>query len=98
MQSRIVTLTTDFGLRDPYVAEVKAVIARISPRTRVIDITHEVEKFNIRMGAFILAEAAPFFPRGTVHLAVVDPGVGGQRSQLQYKLLRESLLDLTTVF
>ena len=75
-------MTTDFGLRDPYVAEMKAVIASISPETLVIDITHDVEKFNIRMGAFILAEATSFFPEETIHLAVVDPGVGGQRKPI----------------
>jgi hypothetical protein len=82
MYSPIITLTTDFGLRDSYVAEMKAVIASLSPGTLIIDVSHEVEKFNIRMGAFILAQAAPFFPKETVHLAVVDPEVGGQRKPI----------------
>jgi hypothetical protein len=72
-------LTSDFGLKDPYVAEMKGVILTINPKATLIDITHDVEKFNIRMAAFMLASAAPYFPQGTVHLAVVDPGVGSQR-------------------
>ena len=75
----MITLTSDFGLKDPYVAEMKGVILTINPKATLIDITHEVEKFNIRMAAFMLASAAPYFPQGTVHLAVVDPGVGTQR-------------------
>jgi hypothetical protein len=64
---------------DPFVGEVKAVIFSICPDVEVIDITHEVERFNIRMGAFLLASATRFFPAGSVHVAVVDPGVGGGR-------------------
>ena len=75
----IITLLTDFGLRDPYVAEMKAVILGISPDATIVDISHEVRKFDIRMGAFILEQAARCFPDGTVHVAVVDPGVGMER-------------------
>ncbi len=75
----MITLTSDFGLKDPYVAEMKGVILTINPKATLIDITHEVEKFDVRMAAFILASAAPYFPEGTVHLAVVDPGVGTHR-------------------
>jgi len=75
----MITLTSDFGLKDPYVAEMKGVILTINPKATIVDITHEVEKFNIRLAAFMLASAAPYFPQGTVHLAVVDPGVGTQR-------------------
>jgi len=75
----IISLLSDFGQKDPYVAEMKAVILSINPHTHIIDITHEIEKFNIRIGAYILASASPFFPRNTVHLAVVDPGVGTKR-------------------
>jgi hypothetical protein len=75
----MITLTSDFGLKDPYVAEMKGVILTINPKATLVDITHEVEKFNIRMAAFMLASAAPYFPQGTVHLAVVDPEVGTQR-------------------
>jgi S-adenosylmethionine hydrolase len=72
-------LTTDFGLRDSYVAEMKAVILSISPNATVVDITHQIDKFNVRMGAYVLASAAPRFPEGTVHVAVVDPSVGTRR-------------------
>jgi len=75
----IITLLSDFGLKDPYVAEMKAVILSINPHARIVDITHEIEKFNIRMGAFVLASAIPYFPADTIHGAVVDPGVGTKR-------------------
>jgi S-adenosylmethionine hydrolase len=79
MPRKIATLTTDFGLKDPYAAEMKAAILSICPNAAIVDITHEIVKFNIRMGAYVLASAAPYFPTGSVHLAVVDPGVGTQR-------------------
>jgi S-adenosylmethionine hydrolase len=82
MSKPIVTLTTDFGLRDPYVAEMKAVILSISPNATLVDITHEIEKFNVRMGAYVLASASPYFPKGTIHVAVVDPSVGTKRRPL----------------
>ena len=75
----IITLTTDFGLRDPYVAEMKAVILGVCPTAAIVDVTHHIEKFNIRMGAYTLAAATPYFPDGTIHVAVVDPGVGTKR-------------------
>jgi S-adenosylmethionine hydrolase len=76
---KIITLTTDFGLKDPYVAEMKAAILSISPKATIVDVTHEIAKFNIRMGAYVLASAAPYFPKDTIHVAVIDPGVGTQR-------------------
>ena len=79
MPAKIVTLTTDFGLKDSYVAEMKAAILTICPNAAIVDVTHGVEKFNVRAGAFMLATAAPYFPRGTVHVAVVDPSVGTPR-------------------
>lgn len=78
-QTTIITLLSDFGLRDSYVAEMKAVLLSKCPEAKIVDISHEVDKFNIRMGAFLLASAAPYFPKGTVHVAVVDPGVGTKR-------------------
>jgi len=75
----IVTLLTDFGLMDPFVAEMKGVILSVCPDANIIDISHLVEKFDVRKGAFLLAAANPYFPRGTVHVAVVDPGVGSER-------------------
>lgn len=75
----MITLTSDFGLKDSYVAQMKGVIYTINPTATLIDITHDVEKFNIRMGAFMLFSAASYFPKGTVHVSVVDPGVGTER-------------------
>ena len=79
---RIVTLLSDFGNRDQYVSEMKGSILSLCPSTTLIDISHEIEKFNIRMGAFVLATASAYFPPDTIHVAVVDPGVGGQRRGL----------------
>jgi S-adenosylmethionine hydrolase len=79
MSTKIITLTTDFGLKDPYAAEMKATILGICPNAAIVDITHQIEKFNTRMGAYVLSSGAPYFPKGTVHLAVVDPGVGTRR-------------------
>jgi len=78
----IISLLSDFGHKDPYVAEMKAVILSIAPQARIVDITHEIEKFNIRMGAYVLASAAPYFPPNTIHVAVVDPGVGTKRRSI----------------
>lgn len=75
----VISLLSDFGLKDAYVSEMKAVILSICPQARIVDITHQIEKFSIRMGAYILASAAPYFPQKTVHVAVVDPGVGTKR-------------------
>jgi S-adenosyl-L-methionine hydrolase (adenosine-forming) len=75
----LITLTSDFGLQDSYVAQMKGVILSINPKATLVDLSHSVEKFNIRHGAFMLASAVPFFPKGTVHLVVVDPGVGTER-------------------
>jgi S-adenosylmethionine hydrolase len=77
--TKIITLTTDFGLKDPYAAEMKAAILSLCPNAAIVDITHEIEKFNVHMGAYILSSAAPSFPKGTIHVAVVDPGVGTKR-------------------
>jgi hypothetical protein len=72
-------LTTDFGTRDWFVGTMKAVILGIHPRTNVVDITHEIPPGDIRAGAFALLASCRYFPKGTVHAAVVDPGVGSQR-------------------
>lgn len=75
----LLTLLTDFGLSDYYVAAVKGTILRLAPGTQLVDLSHQVEPGDIAGGAFLLAAAAPVFPAGTVHLAVVDPGVGSRR-------------------
>jgi len=74
-----ITLLTDFGLKDPYVAEMKAVILSICPDATLVDITHEIPKYDVKMGAYLLDQSVPYFTGRTVHLAVVDPGVGGDR-------------------
>src|SRR5438876_1030968 len=78
----IVTLTTDFGTRDSYVAAMKGVILGIAREARLVDVSHEVAAHDVTEGALALEAAAPFFPAGTVHLAVVDPGVGTERRGL----------------
>ena len=82
MTKRIITLTTDFGLKDPYVAEMKAVILSICPEANIIDVSHDIEKFNIRMASYFLSAAAAYFPKETIHIAVVDPSVGTERRAL----------------
>jgi S-adenosylmethionine hydrolase len=82
MKHPIITLLTDFGTKDHYVASMKGVILSINPRCPLIDITHQVSPHDIREGAFILANAYSHFPKGAIHLAVVDPGVGGARRPL----------------
>jgi S-adenosylmethionine hydrolase len=79
MTRPIITLLTDFGLADHYVAAMKGVILSICPGAQLVDISHEIAPFAIPEAAFTLAQAWPYFPKGTVHLAVVDPGVGSVR-------------------
>ena len=75
----LISLLTDYGWLDTFVGEMKAVILSICPETRIIDLTHQVQKFDVRLGAFLLAGAASYFPSGTIHVGVVDPGVGSSR-------------------
>jgi len=75
----IITLTTDFGLRDPYVGAMKGVIASIAPGASVFDISHDVAPQDIEGGAFLIAAACPYYPSHAVHVGVVDPGVGTDR-------------------
>jgi S-adenosylmethionine hydrolase len=78
----VITLLTDFGLKDPYVASMKGVILSINPRCTLVDITHQVNSHDIKEGAFILGQAYSNFPKGTIHLSVVDPGVGSPRKPI----------------
>jgi S-adenosylmethionine hydrolase len=78
----IVTLTTDFGTRDAYVAAMKGVVLGIAPHARLVDVSHDVAAHDVTEGALALESAVPFFPAGAVHLAVVDPGVGTARRGL----------------
>ena len=77
--SGIITLTTDFGESDPYVGMMKGVILSINPAARIVDITHQVPAGSIQEGGSIIKEAFKYFPAGTVHVGVIDPGVGGKR-------------------
>jgi S-adenosylmethionine hydrolase len=78
----VITLTTDFGTRDHYVAAMKGVLASLCPQALVIDVTHELPPFGILAGAYSIHQAAPFFPAATIHIVVVDPGVGTSRRAL----------------
>ena len=75
----LITLTTDFGLRDPFVGIMKGIILSINPEARVVDLTHQVESFDVVDGALALVQSYPYFPPGAIHVVVVDPGVGSAR-------------------
>jgi S-adenosylmethionine hydrolase len=77
--SSIITLTTDFGYDDAYVAAVKGAILSTNPEANIIDISHSIEPQNILQAAFILSVAYRYFPKQTIHMAIVDPGVGSER-------------------
>jgi S-adenosyl-L-methionine hydrolase (adenosine-forming) len=79
MRRPVITLTTDFGLSDHFAGVMKGVILRICPSAEIVDISHEVGAFALAEGAFLVAQAYRYFPRGTVHVVVVDPGVGTSR-------------------
>ncbi len=79
MKNRIITLLSDFGTRDPFVGVMKGVIHTINPRAIIVDLTHEISPQDIFEGAFSLYQSYGYFPDDTIHLAVVDPGVGGGR-------------------
>lgn len=78
----LVTLTTDFGGADGYVGAMKGVIARLAPGTTIVDIAHDVPRHDVAHAAWVVASAAFEFPPGTVHVVVVDPGVGGARAEV----------------
>ncbi|MBV8810752.1 MAG: SAM-dependent chlorinase/fluorinase [Acidobacteriaceae bacterium] len=75
----VITLTTDFGLMDHYAGTMKGIILSRCPDARIVDISHEIAPFSILEGAYTIAQSAPFFPSATVHVVVVDPGVGTAR-------------------
>ncbi|MBF0550235.1 MAG: SAM-dependent chlorinase/fluorinase [Deltaproteobacteria bacterium] len=81
----IITLTTDFGLTDGYVGAVKGVILRINPAARIVDISHHIPPQDVFRAAFVLRTATSYFPDNTIHLAVVDPGVGSSRRAILLK-------------
>src|SRR5207249_11969185 len=77
-----VTLLSDFGLRDGYVAQMKGAVLENCDDAAVVDISHEIERHDIHMGSFILETTAPYFPDDTIHAAVVDRGVGSARKAI----------------
>lgn len=82
----IITLTTDFGLQDPFVGVMHGVIAGICPSARIIDLSHGIEAFNLLDGALVLWQSWRYFPAATIHTIVVDPGVGSERSALLVRM------------
>ena len=82
---KAITLLTDYGITDSYVAEVKGAILKINPDVTIIDVSHDVGNYDISSGAFHMARAAPYFPDGTIHVGVVDPGVGSSRKAIIIK-------------
>jgi len=86
MKPGIVTLTTDFGMGGPYVAAMKGVLLGLAPGAQIVDVCHTISPQNILEGAFMLGAIADSYPADTVHLAVVDPGVGTDRKLIAVKL------------
>ncbi|MDH7484892.1 MAG: SAM-dependent chlorinase/fluorinase [Anaerolineae bacterium] len=84
----IITLTTDFGLADGYVGTMKGVILSIAPQAHIVDISHDVGPQNVRQAAYVLSTAAPYFPPGSIHVVVVDPGVGSARRPIAVRTER----------
>ncbi len=84
--SQIITLTSDFGLQDQYVSAMKAVILGLAPDVRLVDISHDIPAQDIMAGAWVIRNSAFLFPKNTVHLVVVDPGVGTDRSPIVLKI------------
>jgi S-adenosyl-L-methionine hydrolase (adenosine-forming) len=82
MASPLITFTSDYGLEDEYVGSVKGVLLGLCPGAVIVDLTHEIEPQDIEAGAGVLRAAFESFPDGTVHLAVIDPGVGGPRKAI----------------
>jgi len=84
----VVTLLTDFGLDDTYVGQVKGAILSVTPTATLVDLTHAVPPQDVQAGAFLLWSAVQAFPAGTIHLAVVDPGVGSDRRAIALRSAR----------
>ena len=90
--SRIITLLTDFGIASTYPAQMKGVILERCPSARLVDLSHEVPRHDVRTAAFMLASAVRAFPEGTIHVAVVDPQVGSARRVLAAELAGQMYL------
>lgn len=81
-REKIITLTTDFGLHDPFVGIMKGVILQICPDVNIIDVSHQIDRHDIESAAFIINCAYKYFPQGTIHCIVIDPGVGSDRGSI----------------
>jgi S-adenosylmethionine hydrolase len=90
--SPIITLTSDFGTSDSYVAQMKGVLLRYCPTARLVDVTHEIPAYDLVAGSLALERALASFPPGTLHLAVVDPGVGGKRKLLVATIAKQTVV------
>lgn len=86
--SGIVTFITDFGTKDPYAGIMKGIVLAANPNARIVDITNDIPAHDIVNGAFTLLRSYAFFPEGTIHVAVVDPGVGGSRKNIAVRTSR----------
>lgn len=84
----MITFCSDFGAADPYVAIVKGVILSVNPKAEIIDLSHELAAHDVRQAAFFVGSACPVFPAGTIHLCVVDPGVGSNRRPIMLETER----------
>jgi hypothetical protein len=84
---KLITLTTDFGLQDHYVGTMKGVILSRCPAATIVDICHELPAFSVWSGAYAIDQAAPYFPQGTFHVVVIDPGVGTERKPILLEAL-----------
>ncbi|HEY5648007.1 MAG TPA: SAM-dependent chlorinase/fluorinase [Nitrospiria bacterium] len=82
MPPPIITLLTDFGTSDTFSGVMKGVILGINPKAKIVDLTHEIRPFHIESAAYVLFQASRHFPKGSIHVAVVDPGVGGKRKPI----------------
>lgn len=85
---RIITLTTDFGYSDWFVGSMKGVIKTLAPSAEIIDVSHDIASGDVWSASFVLAAAVPYFPKGTIHVAVVDPGVGTKRKAIGIRSVR----------
>ncbi len=92
MTSPLITLTTDFGASSPYVAAMKGVMLSINPAANIVDISHTVPRQDVRQGALVLWEATPWFPEDSLHIAVVDPGVGSERQVIYAEIGKQRFL------
>ena len=85
MPSGIITLLTDFGLEDPYVGIMKGIILGLNPEAVIVDLTHQIKRGDVAQAAHVLQQSCSFFPKGAIHVAVVDPGVGTSRRPMTVK-------------